>query len=131
VSVADTNSWTPAPMGPDFDEAWRASYPDVEPPQRMMCGPLAAMVGFEPVGHDYDSPDVRWHISVSCADRLPLWHELVDAAHALRPGVVFVIGIPPRSWWMNVHPYCLHLWQTTDEHLVQQWRANARGDTPT
>jgi hypothetical protein len=128
VSVHLEINWHETPMGSTFDDAWVKEYGLlVQPPRRFMCGPLAALVGREPVVEG----DLRWHISVSCAERLPHWHELVDAAHALRPGVVFVIGMPPRSWWINVHPYCLHLWETTDAHLVSEWRANARGDRPT
>jgi hypothetical protein len=50
--------------------------------------------------------------------------------HALRPGVPFVLGIPPRSWWMNIHPHVLHAWETRDWLLIDQWRANRRGDAP-
>lgn len=120
--------WQPV-ASPDFEQLWRDTHPDgdVAPPQTFQRGPLRALVGFEPVIDD----DRRWHVSVSCADRLPTWGELVEAAHTLRPGVVFVVGVPPRSWWLNVHPYVLHLWETTDEHLVSEWRRNGRGDTPT
>jgi hypothetical protein len=31
---------------------------------------------------------------------------------------VFVIGVPPKSWWMNVHPHVLHLHETRDELLI-------------
>jgi hypothetical protein len=39
--------------------------------------------------------------------------------------------VPPRSWWMNVHPDVLHLHETTDEALIEQYRANAMQATPT
>ena len=54
--------------------------------------------------------------------RIPTWEEVVATAHELRPGIPFVIGIPPRSWWMNIHPHVLHLYETRDPHLVQAWR---------
>jgi hypothetical protein len=132
LNSAAVAGWTELPVDDALALSWRNQYgPDVPPPRALEHGPLRALVGREPVGRDYDDLDPRWHISISRADRLPQWHELVDAAHQLRPGVVFVVGIPPRSWWMNVHPYCLHLWETRDPHLVAEWRSNARGDTPT
>ncbi len=103
---------------------------DVERPVCFKRNSLAAMVGREPVardGHD----DLRWHISVQHKGRVPTWEEMVRAAHDLRPGIVFVIGVPPRSMWMNVHPNVLHLWELRDENLVGQWRFEGRGDQPT
>lgn len=90
------------------------------------AGLLAAIVSRDDYG---DGP--RWHVSVSHDNRIPNWEELVDAAHDLRPGVPFVVGIPPRSWWMNVHPRVLHLVELHDEALVQQWRHEGLGQTPT
>lgn len=52
------------------------------------------------------------------------------AAHDLRPGVPFCMGVPPRLWWMNVHPNVLHLWETRDDGLIEEWRANAQGHAP-
>lgn len=75
-------------------------------------------------------PDERWHISVSGNGRVPTWAEIAEAGHALRPGVVFVIGVPPKSWWINIHPDVLHLHETKDLRLVDQWRAERRGDVP-
>jgi hypothetical protein len=74
---------------------------------------------------------LRWHISVRGPDRVPTWAEMVEIAHELRPGVPFVIGVPPRSLWMNVHPHVLHLWETADEALLEEWRVNATGQQPT
>jgi hypothetical protein len=39
--------------------------------------------------------------------------------------------VPPRSWWINVHPHVLHLYEIKDMALTAQWRAEARGDRPT
>lgn len=119
--------WTQQPAPPDFTAWWKANQPDVPVP-RVYAHPkgMSALVGREPVADG----DLRWHISLSYADRLPDWDDLVDAAHALRPGVPFVIGIPPRSWWINVHRYTLHLYETVDPHLLAQWREERRGDAP-
>jgi hypothetical protein len=73
----------------------------------------------------------RWHISIQRRGRIPSWSEVARAAHELRPGVGFVVSIPPKSLWMNLHPHVLHLQEVRDPGLVAQWRANARGDQPT
>src|SRR5213080_3307211 len=73
-------------------------------------GELKALVSRDDVSRD-KVPDMRWHISVSHSSRVPNWDELVMAGHEIRPGVVFVIGLPPKSWWINVHPFVLHLYE--------------------
>ena len=75
--------------------------------------------------------DRRWHISLSGPGRVPSWDELASAAHELRPGVPFVVGVPPRSWWLNVAENVLHLWELKDQPLLDQWRAERQGHTPT
>jgi len=52
--------------------------------------------------------DIRWHLSISGQRNVPPWDVMVAIAHAARPGVCFVIGVPPRSWWMNCHENVLH-----------------------
>jgi hypothetical protein len=73
---------------------------------------------------------LRWHISVSGPGRVPTWTELVRCAHVLRPGVPFVLSVPPQHLWMNVNPDVLHLWETNDAALQEEWKANATGDVP-
>lgn len=116
-----------------FEALWREQCPDVEPPTTYQHRDgRTALVGREPVAEG----DWRWHISVRYGDpgvdgRVPTWEELVETAHQLRPGIVFVVAVPPRSWWVNVHPDVLHMWETTDEHLVAMWRSERKGDRPT
>ena len=89
---------------------------------------LGALIGREPCPGELE---LRWHISVQAEGRVPDWAELVQTAHDLRPGVPFCVGVPPRSWWMNVHPNVLHLYELRDAPLLEAFRANARGDRPT
>jgi hypothetical protein len=103
----------------------------LEPPRAFEHGQLFALVSRDEIA----PTDWRWHISVRYGDpgengRVPLWEELVETGHALRPGVPFVVGVPPRSWWINVHPHVLHLYETRDHALVEQWRTERRGDRP-
>lgn len=127
MTSAQLTRWQRIQMPESFLEAWRAQYGIVPPPDAYERRGLRALVGREPVAKD----DERWHISMSREDRVPSWGELVSAVHELRPGVAFAVGIPPRSWWLSVHPHTLHAWEIKDPHLIAEWRSNARGDTPT
>jgi hypothetical protein len=98
-----------------------------ETPRAFRKGLLEALVSRDEIA----TGDLRWHVSLKHRDRIPTWEELVQAGHELRPGVVFVIAVPPRSWWINVHPHVLHLYEIKDMALTAQWRAEARGDRPT
>ncbi len=62
---------------------------------------------------------------------MPPWKVLVAIGHELRPGVPFCVGVPPKSWWMNIHPHVLHLYEIKDTNLLAQWRAEGQGHTPT
>ena len=79
-------------------------------------------------------PDHRWHVSVSrmAGYDVPPWEALAAIVHAVRPGVTFVIGVPPRSFWLNVHPGVLHAMETKDENLEERWKAETRAlrETP-
>jgi hypothetical protein len=126
-------AWQQIALSEQAAAAWREAYPDGPPPPRAYQdgSRFTALVGREPVAAD----DMRWHISVRYGDsgldgRVPTWDELVRAAHELRPGVVFIVGVPPRSWWINTHPDVLHLWEVRDEALVEAWRAERREDGP-
>ena len=129
------SGWQQVPH-PTFDAAWREQYgPGVPAPVAYQHRDgRTALVGREPVAEN----DWRWHISLRYGDpgrdgRIPSWEELVQTAHELRPGVVFVVPVPPRSWWVNVHQHVLHLYETRDAQLVEQFRRESHvgGDRPT
>lgn len=83
------------------------------------------------ISHDVIGREKRWHISVSNEAHLakghevPVWRDFVSIVHQLRPGVSFVIGIPPQNMWMNKNPNVLHALETRDAHLIAEWRRNA------
>lgn len=91
--------------------------------------PYSVLAGYEPV--DQAGLDRRWHVSVAHPVQLPRWSDLAEIVHDIRPGVVFCLPLPPRSWWINVHRNCLHAWEIDDEPLAAQWRAERQGDRPT
>jgi hypothetical protein len=123
-------SWTQVPLPDQLRAIWADNMPGQPLPRAFehRAG-LGAIVGREPLVPP--DGDLRWHVSVRGKGRVPSWEQLVDAAHELRPGVAFAVGVPPRSWWMNVHPHVLHLWEVTDQNLLRQWQAERRGDIPT
>lgn len=125
-------NWQMVNPVPGFVALWRRHNGEVPAPATYHNpNGLTALVGREPLAED----DWRWHISVRYGNpgvngRIPTWDEMVTAAHELRPGVCFVIGIPPRSWWMNVHPHVLHMHEVRDEALVAEYRRNAMDAVP-
>ena len=71
-----------------------------------------------------EADDKHWvHLSISHRDRLPTWSELVSAKELFLGKEALAIQVfPPRSQWVNDHPYCLHLYQCLDETPVPDFR---------
>ena len=58
----------------------------------------------------------RWHISIAHHSRLPKWEEIRDARYEfVPPDVTMVMVLPSPEQYVNVHPNCMHLWETTDK----------------
>jgi hypothetical protein len=59
--------------------------------------------------------DVEWlHASISWADHLPTYEELVSLHRAVWPnGWAYQVFAPPADH-VNIHPYALHLWGRAD-----------------
>lgn len=54
------------------------------------------------------------HVSVSTERRCPRWDEMDFVKRLFWDDEETVIQLhPPRSRWINNHPYCLHLWKPT------------------
>ena len=52
------------------------------------------------------------HVSVSLASRTPSWEEMCMVKALFWDPEDAVMELhPPRSTWINNHPYCLHLWR--------------------
>ncbi len=122
VSFADSPEWK------ELAKAATAGKLDVVAAQRAYVGAQEFHVL---TSRDEIEPgDARWHLSISGEHNVPPWNVMVAIAHAARPGVCFVIGVPPRSWWLNAHPHVLHLWELKDAALLGQWKAEAQGHEP-
>jgi len=92
---------------------------------------LQAILTRDPIPAPDGTLDPRWHLSVSGPGRVPEWNELAMACHEIRPGVPFIIAIPPRSHWMNVNEHVLHAYELRDATLLDQFRFEGRGDRVT
>jgi len=62
-----------------------------------------------------DALDTGWeHVSVSIegADRCPTWEEMSRVKDLFWGEEELVVQLhPPKSQYVNYHPYCLHLWR--------------------
>ena len=65
------------------------------------------------------SDEMGWeHISVSRTDRCPTWDEMCQVKSMFWDDEDCVVQYhPPKSQYVNNHPYCLHLWRPTDQEM--------------
>lgn len=53
-----------------------------------------------------------WHLSISHPRREPRYDEVAHARYALiPPDVTMAYIIPPESEYVNVHPFCMQIWE--------------------
>lgn len=58
------------------------------------------------------------HVSVSLPDRCPTWGEMCRVKSFFWDEEDTVMQLhPPKSEWVNNHPYCLHLWRSQDREI--------------
>lgn len=62
------------------------------------------------------SEGMGWqHVSVSRSDRCPTWEEMCEVKDLFFGPDEWVVQFhPARDQYVNVHPYCLHLWRPID-----------------
>jgi hypothetical protein len=75
-------------------------------------GPCGAELSIIAAGGD----ETGWeHVSVSISRRPPNWQEMCFVKRLFwRPDETVMQLHPPESEYINVHPYCLHLWKPTN-----------------
>jgi hypothetical protein len=60
-----------------------------------------------------------WHLSISRTDKLPSWEEVRDARYELIPdGATMALLLPPRTEYVNVHEFCLQLYEIPSEYIT-------------
>jgi hypothetical protein len=65
------------------------------------------------------SINIHWeHVSVSLENRTPNWKEMCFVKEMFWDDEDTVIQFhPPKSRYVNTHPYCLHLWRPIKETI--------------
>lgn len=59
------------------------------------------------------------HVSVSLPNRTPTWDEMARVKDLFFDAEETVIQFhPARSHYVNVHPFCLHMWRPLDWHVL-------------
>ena len=59
------------------------------------------------------------HVSVSLPTRCPIWSEMCFIKDMFWNDEDSVIQFhPPKSQYVNCHPFCLHLWRSTTGELI-------------
>ena len=75
----------------------------IKSPDRKAPAPLRVIIS--------DCPDWE-HVSVSLPTRCPTWDEMCHIKSLFWDEDDCVMQLhPPKSEWVNNHPYCLHLWR--------------------
>ncbi|HAO11366.1 MAG TPA: hypothetical protein DCQ51_09400 [Planktothrix sp. UBA8407] len=63
------------------------------------------------------------HLSISRRKSYPTWDEQVHIKELFLGKESKAIQVfPPRSQWVNDHPYCLHLWECLDGFELPDFR---------
>lgn len=67
------------------------------------------------------SDGMGWeHVSVSRLDRCPTWDEMCQIKDMFWDADDCVVQYhPPKREYVNIHPFCLHLWRPLDVELPQ------------
>lgn len=62
---------------------------------------------------------IDWeHVSVSLQNRCPNWQEMCFIKSLFWDDEECVMQLhPPRSQWINQHPYCLHMWKPKNQTI--------------
>ena len=62
---------------------------------------------------------IAWeHVSVSLPNRCPNWPEMCHVKSLFWDDEETVMQLhPPKSQWINNHPYCLHLWRPLEGEI--------------
>lgn len=94
-------------------------------PKRFDNGPLSQTVGVY-INHQRHLTVILtkdadlWHLSIAHPKRYPTWDEIYEARyHFIPDNVYMMMGLPPKSVYVNRHPNCFHLWEA--QELKTKW----------
>lgn len=84
----------------------------------LVQGPCGAALNIVASGAEYDAAEGWEHVSVSTPRRCPNWPEMAFVKGLFWDDEDCVIEFhPPKSTYVNNHPFCLHLWRPIDDHV--------------
>lgn len=68
------------------------------------------------------------HVSLSRAKRLPSWPDIKSVKdHFIGKDKVAIQVFPKASSYVNIHPFCLHLWSCMDETAIPEFSGVIEG----
>jgi hypothetical protein len=71
------------------------------------------------------------HLSISRKDRLPSYDEVKSARYQFMSEAKYVVQIfPPEEDFVNVHEFCLHLWEPKEPFVYSELNVNGEEPTP-
>jgi hypothetical protein len=81
-----------------------------------VIGPDGALLLVMSSGPGNEDNDTGWeHVSVSCENRCPNWAEMCFVKDLFWGEEEMVVQYhPPKSAYVDYHPYCLHLWKPVE-----------------
>jgi hypothetical protein len=75
-----------------------------------ICGQKLRVIASAGLGWD--------HISVSHKKRCPTWHEMCRIKDIFFDDEDIVLQFhPPKKNYINIHPFCLHLWRNQNDEI--------------
>ncbi len=101
--------WRSGPYGSNTGDDYGAF--EIDGP----CGARSKIIASPGDAND----DVPWeHVSISCHNRCPNWTEMCFVKDLFWEPEEAVMQLhPPKSDYVNQHPYCLHLWRPLTETI--------------
>jgi len=95
---------------PAYLEKGRMAFP--RSPKGSMYGYFHVAGAGETLAVISSGPDEWEHVSVSTTSRIPTWGEMKKVKELFWDDEECVIQYhPPRSEYVDIHPYVLHLWK--------------------
>ena len=122
------------PMPPGWSPIPTAGMPF--PPGSIACIKAHVRVLFSYEGEEYH-PDGPWmHLSLSTSFRYPTWEEILDCRYTfLKDSEEVFQYLPKKAEYLNLHPYCFHLWAPVGRRVtpgvghqeVAEWPPKVKG----
>ena len=71
------------------------------------------------VSHNDD--EGGWHLSMSHKNTMPTYEEMKDFRYKFLPNGINACEIfPPREKFVNIHPFCRHLWEMPKDDIHRE-----------